>query len=114
MTLRAVKEILAAHRECFVRGYVYGSVARGEEDAESDVDLVLVRRTGAAFFDRIREVMDLVRDLGPLDLLIYTPEELDELVRERGNGFLEDVIAGGVLVEGCQGRRAALAAPSRE
>ena len=114
MTLRAVTEILARHRESFLRAYVYGSVARGEEDQASDVDLVLVRETGAAFFDRIREVMGLVRELGPLDLLIYTPRELEEMVGDRSNGFLQDVVSEGVLVEGSQGRGAALAAPGRE
>lgn len=37
----------------------------------------------AGFFDRIREVMDLVREMGPLDLLIYTPAEMDEMLGAR-------------------------------
>jgi len=50
-----------------------------------------------------------VGDLGAVDLLIYTPDELDELVETRGNAFLAEVIAKGVEVEGSQGRGAALA-----
>ena len=109
MTLQRVKEILNRHSALFLRAHVYGSVVRGEQDEASDVDLLLVRRTRAAFFDRIREVMPLVRELGAVDLLIYTPEELQELVEDRGNDFLENVIAQGVSVEGSQGRGAALA-----
>jgi predicted nucleotidyltransferase len=109
MTLQRVKEVLERHGALFLRAHVYGSVARGRQDEASDVDLLLVRRTRAAFFDRIREVMPLVRELGAVDLLIYTPEELLELVEERGNGFLENAIAKGVSVEGRQGRGAALA-----
>jgi uncharacterized protein len=112
--LQGVRTVLGRHGGQFIRAWVYGSVARGEQDEESDVDIVLVRRTGASFFDRIREVMDLVGELGPVDLLIYTPEELRDLVDSRQNGFLQDVIAKGVQVEGSQGRGAAMASASRE
>lgn len=109
MDLRQAREILQRYAGLFVHAYVYGSVARGEQDEASDVDLVLVRRTRAGFFDRMREVMPLVRELGPVDLLIYTPDELTEMVETRRNAFLEDVVAKGVAIEGSQGRGAALA-----
>ena len=109
MTLQAVRATLDRHAQLFIRAYVYGSVARGEQDEGSDVDLVLVRQTDGAFFDRIRELMVLVRDLGAVDLLVYTPAEIRELLDERRNGFLEEVVAKGVEVEGSQGRGAALA-----
>ena len=80
MTLPGVIAVLEAHAEQFLRAYVYGSVARGEQDESSDVDL-----------------------------LIYTPEELKELVEKRKNAFLADVIAKGVTVEGRQSRGAAVA-----
>jgi len=114
MTLRQLKRILERHADRFQRAYVFGSVARGEQDEASDVDLLLVRTTPAAFFDRIREVMDLVLEIGAVDLLIYTPAELDELVNSRRNGFLEQVVAEGVRIEGRQGRGSALAAAGRE
>ena len=109
MTLPGVIAVLEAQAEQFLRAYVYGSVARGEQDESSDVDLVLVRISEREFFDRIREVMGLVSELGAVDLLIYTPEELKELVEKRKNAFLADVIAKGVTVEGSQSRGAAVA-----
>ena len=114
MTLGQVKRILDRHADAFRRAYVYGSVARGEQDEASDVDLLLVRTTRAAFFDRIREVMDLVLELGAVDLLIYTPAELEDLVESRRNGFLEQVVSEGVRVEGRQGRGDPLAPAGRE
>jgi len=54
-------------------------------------------------------VMDMVRELGPVDLLIYTPEELRELIEIRRNAFLVRVLEQGVAVEGSQGRRPSLA-----
>jgi predicted nucleotidyltransferase len=109
MTLREVRSILERHAGQFLQAYVYGSVVRGEQDELSDVDLLLVRNTGREFFDRIREVMGMVSELGAVDLLIYTPEELKELVEKRKNAFLADVLAKGVPIEGSQGRGAALA-----
>lgn len=114
MTLQRVRGILERHAGLFQKAYVYGSVARGEQDEASDVDLVLIRETRAAFFDRIREVMKLVGELGAVDLLIYTPAELTELVEQRRSGFLEQVLTRGVAIEGTQGRGAALAAASRK
>jgi uncharacterized protein len=107
--LRAVREILERHGDSFIRAWVYGSVARGDQDEESDVDLVLVRRTRAGFFDRIREIMGLVRELGPADILIYTPEEIAELTEVRKSGFLQDVVSRGVMIEGSQERGRAVA-----
>jgi predicted nucleotidyltransferase len=109
MTLQGVKAVLERHAGKFIRAYVYGSVARGQQDESSDLDLLLVRQTDREFFDRIREVMSLVTALGAVDLLIYTPEELEELVEARRNAFLDDVITKGVLIEGSQGRGATLA-----
>ena len=104
-----MKLVLQRHAGLFIRAYAFGSLARGEQDEWSDLDLLLVRKTNLEFFDRIREVMNLVGDLGAVDLLIYTPDELNELIETRGNAFLADVIAKGVEVEGSQGRGAALA-----
>lgn len=101
--------ILERHAGLFLQAYVYGSVVRGQQEEWSDVDLVLVRNTERGFFDRIREVMAMVSELGAVDLLIYTPDELKELVEKRKNAFLADVLAKGVLIEGSQSRGVAVA-----
>lgn len=110
MDLAGVRTILARHEHLFRRAYVYGSVTRGRQDAGSDVDLVLVRETSLPFFDRLREVFDLVDELGRADLLIYTEEEVSRLRGEPGRYFLKDIFASGVMIEGTQGRGASVAA----
>jgi predicted nucleotidyltransferase len=114
MDLPAVRALLSRNAGLFVTAYVYGSVARGENDDESDVDLVLIRRTDLPFFDRIREVMEIVVPLGRADVVVYTPDELHEMVEVRENAFLQDVVAKGVRIEGTQGRGAPLASAGRE
>ena len=88
---------------------MYGSVARGTQDEHSDVDLVLIRETSLPFFERIREVFDLVFALGKTDLLIYTEDEYRDIVAGAGRYFLKDVFAKGVEIEGAQGRSSAVA-----
>ncbi len=62
------------------RAILFGSLARGEQSRRSDVDLLIVQETDE-FLERydplLREITQVVagRDV---DLLIYTPQELEE------------------------------------
>ena len=64
------------------KAILFGSFARGESSAHSDVDLILVKKTRQRFFDRYDAILlDLnkaVADQG-VDALIYTAEELEAL-----------------------------------
>ena len=77
--------------------FVFGSVARGEADEWSDLDLVIVAETDRPFFERFREFAGLYDVWPRLDLLIYTPEEFARM-RAEGNAFIEQVLAEGVVV----------------
>jgi predicted nucleotidyltransferase len=105
-----VRSCLSLHRHLFQEAYLYGSVARGTEDEHSDVDLVLIRDTSLSFFDRIREVFDLVFALGKVDLMIYTDRERRDIIDGPGRYFMKDVFQKGIRVEGAQGRSTSVAA----
>lgn len=68
------------------KAIVFGSFARGEPSPYSDLDLILVQRTAKRFFERYD---GLLGDLGravperDLEVLIYTPEELERLKGRR-------------------------------
>lgn len=55
---------------------LFGSRARGQADAYSDYDVIVVKRTDRPFMERLLEV---ARNLAPFDrvveALVYTPEE---------------------------------------
>ncbi len=96
--LRRVVDALRAYEP--ERVYLFGSWARGEADAMSDLDLVIIKRTSEPFFDRLREVTRLLPpDSGSVDILVYTPEEFQRM-REEGNAFAELIEEEGVLIHG--------------
>lgn len=69
---------------------LFGSLATGEVSETSDLDLLIVKETSVPFYERLREVALLCPlDVGA-DLLVYTPDEVEEATRE--NRFFRDEI----------------------
>ena len=61
---------------------VFGSVARGEADAESDIDFLVDMEPGRSLFDMGGLLMDLQEMLG-YNVDIVTPQGLRERIRDR-------------------------------
>ena len=76
---------------------MFGSVARGEADEWSDLDLIVIADTDKTFFERFRDFDGLYEVWPRLDLLVYTSAEFERMVDE-GNPFLLRVIEEGVEV----------------
>lgn len=110
----SVQNALNRHASDFIDVYIFGSVLSGKTDEFSDVDLLIVRRTELPFFDRIREIMGLRREFGNLDLLIYTPEELNDMLSEPGRNIVKSIVEVGYKIEGTQNRGRALVESSRK
>ena len=60
-----------------LRAYIFGSYGTVSFAPGSDVDLLLVRSTDRPFVERARSFEDLREIYPSLDILVYTPEELD-------------------------------------
>ena len=95
--LEVLRARLAPHLRRARRAIVFGSVARGEADEWSDLDLLVVADTTRPFFERWRDFAGLFDVWPRLDLLVYTPAELERL-RAEGRAFIEHVLAEGVVV----------------
>jgi uncharacterized protein len=61
---------------------LFGSLARGQEDEESDVDLIVVYQTSKRFMDRLRDLYLAWNIPRAVDILAYTPEEFDQMMQE--------------------------------
>jgi predicted nucleotidyltransferase len=76
---------------------VFGSVAQGEFHPWSDLDLVIIKKTTKPLLERVEEVLRLVRPKIGLDVVVYTPEELESLVDERRAFVLDEIIYKGAV-----------------
>ena len=80
---RKLRPILKRYR--VRQAILFGSLARGEDTSRSDLDLILVQDTDKRFLDRYDGILADVSAVAgnrDVDLLIYTPEEL-EAISER-------------------------------
>jgi predicted nucleotidyltransferase len=62
---------------------LFGSFAQQKVKRWSDIDLIIIKRTGKPFLDRIKEVFLILRPRVGLDVLVYTPEEFKNLCANR-------------------------------
>jgi predicted nucleotidyltransferase len=57
------------------------SLSRGDAGPASDLDLIVVQRTEKRFLDRIDEIIRLINPGCAMDILVYTPKEIRNLLR---------------------------------
>jgi predicted nucleotidyltransferase len=62
---------------------LFGSVARGEEKPNSDLDLFIVKDTHKNYFDRLSEARKFIKTNNQVDLVVYTPRELNKAIAEK-------------------------------
>jgi predicted nucleotidyltransferase len=95
-----------------LRGYepqqviLFGSFARGDYHALSDVDLLIVKETDTPFVERIGQVLALCEGKGvlPVEPLVYTPAELAQMQQGR-NPLIEQALSEGIVIDECESSR---------
>lgn len=89
-----VKDLLDYQPEKII---LFGSVARGEADEYSDIDLVLIKKTYQRFIQRLIEASQYLKIAKSVDIFVYTPEEIEQM-REEGNPFIQRVLKEGKVI----------------
>jgi len=74
---------------------LFGSYARGTQNQDSDIDLLVIKDTQEDFITRIRNVRKSLSCPLPLDILVYTKDEIDKLKDE---WFINDILKEGIVV----------------
>jgi len=81
------------------RVILFGSHARGAVRADSDVDILVVGRFEGRSVDKSVEIQMKLRPDFPVDLLVRTPEKIDERIA-MGDTFMKEILTEGrVLYE---------------
>lgn len=83
---------------------LFGSAAVGISHQDSDIDLVVIKKTDRRFYDRIGDVLHILwageetPKIG-VDVLVYTPDEFQEMSRQ--NYFIRNEVVekGQVIYE---------------
>ncbi len=80
-----------------VKIILFGSWCRDEEDKYSDVDIIVIYETKKRFLDRLKELY-LMWDIPvAFDILAYTPEEFEKMLKEK-NPFIKTVNREGEII----------------
>jgi len=70
---------------------LFGSVAKGKFHSQSDFDLIVIKKTKAPFLQRLKKVNLLIKGNYPLDILVYTPKEFQEMLKDKSNSFFRSI-----------------------
>jgi len=99
---QAIRHIVQRLKETYQpqRIVLFGSCARGEVTADSDIDMLIVKETDRRYVDRAREVYRLVYSPDryvAFEPLVYTPQELGERIALE-DPFIEEILREGKVL----------------
>ncbi|MDY7030329.1 MAG: nucleotidyltransferase domain-containing protein [Thermodesulfobacteriota bacterium] len=76
---------------------LFGSSTKGYLTDEGDIDLIIIKTTKDDPWKRAAQVDSFIDHVVPVDLLIYTPEEIES--RLKINDFLvKDILENGIVL----------------
>jgi len=78
---------------------LFGSLVSESVHEWSDIDLLVIKKTDKRPIERIMELTQLIRPRMGIDLFIYTPEEIELLLKERYPFLLNILKTGKTMYE---------------
>ena len=81
------------------KAILFGSYARGDADEYSDIDLIIIAESKQPFVERFKDFSDLwkVSPVKAIDVLVYTPQEFQEMC-QRENPFIVRAVEEGKVI----------------
>jgi len=78
---------------------LFGSAARGEIKPESDIDLLIIKKTKKKPAERIAEALALVwGNIPHIEPQVLTPEEFDQAINENRFFITQEVMKRGKVI----------------
>ena len=81
------------------RVVLFGSLARSRGRNHSDIDIVIIQDTKKDYMARLDEFYEALRPTVETDILVYTPQEWEELRQSRK--FVRRIEKEGVVLHDC-------------
>lgn len=81
---------------------LFGSYAYGKPKRDSDIDLLIIKKTKQRHIDRsvrIREIVKQENRLVPIEPLVYTPKEINERLKLEDD-FIKKIYEKGIILYG--------------
>jgi len=76
---------------------IFGSFARGDYHKGSDLDLIIVGEFKERFIERIAKIIELNDSDLEIDVMVYTEEEFQKMIKER-RPFIVQALEEGIVV----------------
>jgi uncharacterized protein len=76
---------------------LFGSYAYGQPTPDSDVDLLVIMKTRLHPVEQAVAIRQAMNASFPMDLMVRTPEQLEERLR-LGDYFLQDIMRRGIIL----------------
>lgn len=79
---------------------LFGSYAYGKPRADSDLDLLIIKKTSERFINRLTNVRKIVSDPNrsiPFEPIVLTPDEIEERLAI-GDQFIDEILKKGEVL----------------
>lgn len=99
-----LEQELKRTKEIIVREYqpqriiLFGSLAQGKVHEWSDIDLAIVKETPRRFIDRIGDVLLLIRPKVSVNVIVYTPQEVEQMERNDHYFWIDEITHKGKVL----------------
>jgi predicted nucleotidyltransferase len=80
---------------------LFGSAASDDPREDSDLDLLIIKRTNKPYFDRLKEVIRAIHTWRSTDIIVLTPAELEEAVRDNRFFVTKEILPKGKVIYDC-------------
>lgn len=90
-----LKQLKSTKPEAIV---LFGSYAEGKATEDSDIDVLVIKKTTQPFRQRSRSIHMKLKTTIPADIIVLTPKESHELPKK--SSFFRQILQNGKLIYG--------------